>query len=94
MTIKDFDILEINEAFSCQVLYSGRMRGFDADDWAKTNIKGGAVAIGHPLGMTGTRQTAVLAHEMVRRDLQWGLATLCVGGGQGMATCFEREKYD
>ncbi|UCH43665.1 MAG: thiolase family protein, partial [Dehalococcoidales bacterium] len=94
MTVKDIDLFEINEAFSCQVLYSGRMLGFDAEDWAKTNIKGGAVAIGHPLGTTGTRHCAVLAHEMVRRDLRWGVATLCVGGGQGMATLFEREKYD
>jgi len=94
MTIKDFDLIEINEAFSCQVLYSARMLGFDAEDYEKLNVKGGAVAIGHPLGMTGSRQAAVLAHEMVRRDLRWGLATLCVGGGQGFATAFEREKYD
>ena len=94
MKIQDFEIIEINEAFACQVVYCGRMLGFGSDEWASLNPKGGAVAIGHPLGMTGTRQTAVIAHEMVRRDLQWGLATLCVGGGQGMATCFEREKYD
>ncbi|UCH43091.1 MAG: thiolase family protein [Dehalococcoidales bacterium] len=92
MTIKDIDIFEINEAFSCQVLYSGRMLGFGPEEWEKTNPKGGSVAIGHPLGMTGTRQTAVIAHEMVRRDLHYGIATLCVGGGQGMATLFEREK--
>ena len=94
MKIQDFDIIEINEAFACQVVYSGRMLGFGDEEWAKLNPKGGAVAIGHPLGMTGSRQAAVVAHEMVRRDLQWGLATLCVGGGQGMATSFEREHYD
>ena len=94
MKIQDFDIIEINEAFSCQVVYCARKLGFGPDEWANLNPKGGSVAIGHPLGMTGTRQTAVLAHEMVRRDVQWGLATLCVGGGQGMATIFEREKYD
>jgi len=94
LKIEDFDIIEINEAFACQVVYCANKLGFGPDEWAKLNPKGGAIAIGHPLGMTGTRQTAVLAHEMVRRDLQWGLATLCVGGGQGMATSFEREKYD
>jgi len=94
MSIKDFDIIEINEAFACQVVYCARKLGFSDKEWAKLNPKGGAIAIGHPLGMTGTRQAAVIAHEMVRRDLQWGLATLCVGGGQGMATIFEREHYD
>lgn len=94
MTVKDIDIFEINEAFACQVIYSGRMLGFGSDDWDKVNPKGGSIAIGHPLGMTGTRQAAVCAHEMVRRDLQFGIATLCVGGGQGMATLFERENYD
>ncbi len=89
MKIDDFDIIEINEAFSCQVVYSIRHLGVNT---AKLNPLGGAVAIGHPLGMTGTRQTANIAHEMVRRNLRWGLATLCVGGGQGMATVFEREK--
>ncbi|HEX9976509.1 MAG TPA: thiolase family protein [Dehalococcoidales bacterium] len=89
MKIDDFDIIEINEAFSCQVVYSIHHLGVNT---AKLNPLGGAVAIGHPLGMTGTRQTANIAHEMVRRNLRWGLATLCVGGGQGMATIFEREK--
>ncbi len=94
MSIKDFDIIEINEAFACQVVYSIRELGMGPDEIAKVNPNGGAIAIGHPLGMTGTRQAAVIAHEMVRRDLQWGLATLCAGGGQGMATIFEREHYD
>jgi len=94
MTIKDIDIYEINEAFACQVLYSGRMLGFGPEEWDKVNPKGGSIAIGHPLGMTGTRQAAVCVHEMVRRNLQFGIATLCVGGGQGMATLFERENYD
>jgi acetyl-CoA acetyltransferase family protein len=94
MKISDFDIIEINEAFACQVVYSMRELGFTDKEVEKLNPKGGAIAIGHPLGMTGTRQTAVIAHEMVRRDLEWGLATLCVGGGQGMATCFQRENYD
>jgi len=93
MKIQDFDIIEINEAFACQVVYSMRELGMGPEERAKLNPKGGAIAIGHPLGMTGTRQAAVVAHEMVRRDLRWGLATLCAGGGQGMATSFEREDY-
>jgi len=94
MSIKDFDIIEINEAFACQVVYSMRELGMGPEEMEKLNPKGGAIAIGHPLGMTGSRQAAVVAHEMVRRDLEWGLATLCVGGGQGMATIFQRENYD
>jgi len=94
MKIQDFDIIEINEAFACQVVYSMRELGFGPREAEKLNPKGGAIAIGHPLGMTGSRQAAVIAHEMVRRDLEWGLATLCVGGGQGMATIFQREHYD
>ena len=71
-----------------------RELGMGPKEAEKLNPKGGAIAIGHPLGMTGSRQAAVIAHEMVRRDLEWGLATLCVGGGQGMATIFQRENYD
>ena len=93
LTIEDIDIYEINEAFACQVIYSGRMLGFGPEEWEKVNPKGGSIAIGHPLGMTGTRQAAVCAHEMVRRNLKLGIAALCVGGGQGMATLFERENY-
>lgn len=93
MKIQDFDVIEINEAFACQVIYSMRDLGMGPEEIAKVNPKGGAVAIGHPLGMTGTRQLCVIAHELVRRNLRWGLATLCVGGGQGMATSFEREDY-
>ena len=94
MTLKDLDLIEINEAFACQVIYSARMLGFTDREWDILNIKGGAIAMGHPFGMTGTRQCAVLAHELKRLDLEWGLATLCIGGGQGMATLFQREHYD
>lgn len=93
MKIQDIDLIEINEAFACQVVYSGRMLGFGPAEWAKLNVKGGAVAIGHPFGVTGTRMTAVLGHEMKRRNLRWGIDALCVGGGMGMATLFEREPY-
>jgi acetyl-CoA acetyltransferase family protein len=93
MKIQDMDLIEINEAFACQVVYSGRMLGFGPAEWAKLNVKGGAVAIGHPFGVTGTRMTAVLGHEMKRRNLRWGIDALCVGGGMGMASLFEREPY-
>lgn len=91
MKISDFDIVEINEAFACQVVYSMRNLGMSDEQQADVNPYGGAIAIGHPLGATGVRQAGVIAHGLRRRDQQWGLATLCVGGGQGMATSFERE---
>jgi acetyl-CoA acetyltransferase len=94
MKLSDFDIFEVNEAFACVVLYWIREMGATAADIAKINPYGGAVAIGHPLGMTGTRQTAVIARHLNRTGGRFGLATLCVGGGQGMATIFEREDYN
>lgn len=94
MKIQDMDLVEMNEAFACQVVYSTKMLGFGPKEYEKLNVKGGAIAIGHPFGATGCRLTAVLGHEMKRRNLRWGLATLCIGGGQGMAALFEREKYD
>jgi acetyl-CoA acetyltransferase family protein len=94
MKIQDIDLVEMNEAFACQVVYSTKMLGFGPDEYKKLNVKGGAIAVGHPFGATGTRLTAVLGHELKRRHLRWGLATLCIGGGQGMAALFEREKYD
>jgi acetyl-CoA acetyltransferase family protein len=87
MTIEDFDIYELNEAFACQALYCARELGMDLD---KLNVNGGAVALGHPTGATGARFTATLVHEMIRRDAQWGLATMCCGIGQGVACAFER----
>jgi acetyl-CoA acetyltransferase family protein len=93
MKIQDFDIFEVNEAFACVVLYWIRELGAGPNEIAKINPYGGAVAIGHPLGMTGTRQTAVIARYLNRTGGRFGLATLCVGGGQGMATIFEREDY-
>jgi acetyl-CoA acetyltransferase family protein len=87
MTIEDFDIYEINEAFACQALHCARELKMDMD---KLNVNGGAVALGHPTGATGARFTATLVHEMNRRDVQWGLATMCCGIGQGVACAFER----
>ena len=87
MKIEDFDLYELNEAFACQALHCARELGMDLD---KLNVNGGAVALGHPTGATGARFTATLVHEMIRRDAQWGLATMCCGIGQGVACAFER----
>jgi len=91
MSIDDFDLIEINEAFACQVLAVVRELGIDE---SKLNVNGGAVAIGHPLGASGGRLVGTLAYEMNRRDAEWGLVTLCMGGGMGMSVALQRESYD
>ena len=85
--IGDIDLVELNEAFAVQVVASAREIGIDQ---AKLNVHGGAIALGHPFGMTGARMTATLLNGLRERDATLGLATLCVGGGQGMAVVFER----
>lgn len=87
MTINDLDLYEINEAFAVQVLGSARELNMDHD---KLNISGGAIALGHPFGMTGARITATLINNLQTQDKQFGLETMCVGGGQGMAMIIER----
>jgi acetyl-CoA C-acetyltransferase len=87
MTIDQFDLVEINEAFAAQTLADGRALGFD---WSKTNVNGGAVALGHPIGASGARIVATLLHELRRREGRYGLATLCLGGGGSVAAAFER----
>ena len=87
LSLKDIDCIELNEAFASQSL--GCVRELDID-LKKTNLHGGGISLGHPIGCTGARIIVTLAHEMVRRDLQFGMATLCIGGGQGMAAVFER----
>jgi len=87
MTIDDIDLVEINEAFASQVLGSARELGIDMD---KLNVNGGAIAIGHPFGMTGARITSTLINSLQFHDKQFGLETMCVGGGQGMAMIVER----
>ncbi len=82
-TIGDLDLIEANEAFAAQALSVG----WDAE---KVNVNGGAIAIGHPIGASGARVLTTLLHEMVRRDAKKGLATLCIGGGMGIAMCVER----
>src|SRR5436305_15274374 len=84
--LKDFDIVELNEAFAAQVLACDRELHFDHD---KLNVNGGAIALGHPIGCTGTRITVTLLHEMLRRKARRGVATLCVSGGMGMALALE-----
>jgi acetyl-CoA C-acetyltransferase len=87
MTIDDIDLVEINEAFAAQVIPSYRELGIDID---KLNINGGAIAVGHPFGMTGARITSTLINSLQFHDKTFGLETMCVGGGQGMAAIFER----
>jgi acetyl-CoA C-acetyltransferase len=86
LSLKDFDLVELNEAFAAQVLACDRELHFDR---AKLNVNGGAIALGHPIGATGTRITVTLLHEMLRRKAKRGVATLCVSGGMGMALAIE-----
>src|ERR1022692_1723011 len=87
MTIDDIDLVEINEAFAAQVIPSYRDLGIDLD---KLNVNGGAIAVGHPFGMTGARLTSTILNSLQFHDKTFGLETMCVGGGQGMAMIFER----
>ncbi len=87
MTIDDIDLVEINEAFAAQVIPSARHLGIE---WEKLNVKGGAIALGHPFGMTGARIMTTLLNALEDEDKTFGLETMCVGGGQGMAMIVER----
>ena len=105
LTMKDIGLVELNEAFAAQVMAC--QGAFDSDQFAKEklglgskigeikddilNVNGGAIAFGHPVGATGTRIVLTLAKEMKRRGTQFGLATLCIGGGQGGAMVIEQE---
>jgi acetyl-CoA C-acetyltransferase len=86
LRLSDFDLIELNEAFAAQVLACDRELHFDH---SKLNVNGGAIALGHPIGCTGTRITVTLLHEMLRRRAKRGVATLCVSGGMGMALAIE-----
>ena len=86
LKLADFDLIELNEAFAGQVLACDRELHFDPD---KVNVNGGAIALGHPIGCTGTRITVTLLHEMLKRNARRGVATLCVSGGMGMALALE-----
>jgi len=85
--LPDIDVVEVNEAFAAQVLACDRELKFD---WDRTNVNGGAIALGHPIGMTGARIVGAVAHELQRQGARRGLATLCISGGQGMAVALER----
>ncbi|MGZ5133693.1 MAG: thiolase family protein, partial [Flavitalea sp.] len=86
LTVKDIDLVELNEAFAAQSLAC--IRDLELDN-AKVNVNGGSIAIGHPLGCSGVRISTTLLHEMKRRDNHFGLATMCVGVGQGAAIIYE-----
>ena len=85
--IEDLDLIEANEAFAAQAIAVNKDLGWDT---SKVNVNGGAIAIGHPIGASGARVLVTLLHEMARRDVHKGLATLCIGGGMGIALCVER----
>ena len=86
-SVKDLDLLEVNEAFAAQSIAVLKTLGIPEE---KVNVNGGAIAIGHPIGASGTRILVTLIHEMIKRDAHKGLATLCIGGGMGIAMCVER----
>ncbi len=86
-TVKDLDLVEANEAFAAQAIAVNKDMGWDT---SKVNVNGGAIAIGHPIGASGARVLVTLLHEMAKRDAKKGLATLCIGGGMGVAMCIER----
>jgi acetyl-CoA C-acetyltransferase len=86
-TLSELDLIEANEAFAAQALAVGKELEWDA---SKVNVNGGAIALGHPIGASGCRVLVTLLHEMIKRDVHKGLATLCIGGGQGVALAIER----
>ena len=86
-TLDDLDLIEANEAFAAQSLAVGKELGWDSN---KVNVNGGAIALGHPIGASGTRVLVTLIHELIRTQKSKGIATLCIGGGQGIAMCIER----
>ena len=90
LSLSDMDLIELNEAFAVQVLACTREWGFTDRDFERTNVNGSGIALGHPLGATGARIMATLLHEMERQNAQFGLETMCIGGGQGIAAVVER----
>jgi acetyl-CoA acetyltransferase len=87
LAVGDYDLIELNEAFAAQVLACARDLELPL---ARVNVNGGAIALGHPIGATGARIVVTLLHELARRKARRGLATLCISGGLGLATAFER----
>jgi len=91
LKLTNIDLIELNEAFAAQAIAVGMELEKDGWDWDKVNVNGGAIALGHPVGCTGTRFVVTLLHEMIKRDVNLGLATACVGGGMGGAIVIERK---
>jgi acetyl-CoA C-acetyltransferase len=90
LQLRDIDLIELNEAFAAQVLACTREWGFGSSDFERLNVHGSGISLGHPVGATGTRILATLTREMTRREARYGLETMCIGGGQGLAAIFER----
>jgi acetyl-CoA C-acetyltransferase len=89
LSLSDIDLVELNEAFAAQVLACTRAWGFGSGDFERLNVNGSGISLGHPVGATGGRILATLLREMRRRDVRYGLETMCIGGGQGLAAVFE-----
>jgi acetyl-CoA C-acetyltransferase len=94
LTLQEMDLIELNEAFAAQVLACTRAWGFGSDDMERVNVNGSGISLGHPVGATGARILATLLYEMQRREARFGLETMCIGGGQGLAAVFERLPVD
>ena len=90
LRLSDIDVIELNEAFAAQALAVMREWKFTDADRQRTNVRGSGISLGHPVGATGGRMLATLARELHRRDARYGLETMCIGGGQGLAAVFER----
>jgi acetyl-CoA acyltransferase len=90
LSVDEIDLWELNEAFAVQVVYCRDYLGIDPD---RLNVCGGSISLGHPFGMTGSRMVGVLSRELQRRQARWGVVTMCVGGGQGVAALFERAEH-
>jgi acetyl-CoA C-acetyltransferase len=89
LQLSDIDLIELNEAFAAQALAVMREWGFGIADRERTNVHGSGISLGHPVGATGGRMMATLARELHRRGARYGLETMCIGGGQGLAAVFE-----
>ena len=90
LELADIDLIELNEAFAAQTLACTREWGFGAGDFDRVNVNGSGISLGHPVGATGARILATLLREMDRRQARYGLETMCIGGGQGLAMIVER----
>ena len=90
LDLSDIDLIELNEAFAAQAIACMREWDFGESDLERTNVLGSGISLGHPVGATGGRMLATLARQMHQRDARYGLETMCIGGGQGLAAVFER----